>query len=155
MRVRAYVGRLVPPVVFVLLLPVALAAPTVMQRDRADNSMSFTYDADDNDVTQATSSLRIRRGDPVQFTTTVDDLETDPPIRGWISLRLIEKRTVVYDGTFTFHVRDTAGSVVFRASRHASFTLRSQPGKRTKDLSFRFDLPSGDYSVTSTFVASE
>lgn len=155
MRVRAYVGRLVPPVLFLLLLPVALAAPTVMQRDRADNSMSFTYDAEDKDVTQATSSIRTRRGDPVQFTTMIDDLETDPPIRGQITLRLIQSKAVVYDGTFELQVRDVAGDIVFQASRDAAFTLRSRSGKRTKNISFRFDLPTGDYSVTATFVAAE
>lgn len=155
MRVRALVGRLVPPVLFVLLLPVALAAPTVMQRDRADNSMSFSYDADDNDITEATSSIRTRRGDPVSVTTTVQDVETDPPLRGQITLRLNHDHSVTYDGTFTFQIKDITGVVAYEASRYASFTLRPREGKRSKKMSFRFDLPSGDYSVFATFVASE
>lgn len=154
MRVRALVGRLVPPVIFVLMLPVAFAATTVMQRDRADNFMSFTYDADANEISEAASSIRYRRGDPVTVTTTVQDADTDPPLRGTITFRVNGDRTVAYDGTFTFRLVDATGQVAHEATKDAAFTLRPRAGKRAKKLYYRFDLPSGGYSVFATFVAS-
>ena len=155
MRVRALVGRLVPPVIFVLMLPVAFAATTVMQRDRADNSMSFRYNAEADEISEATSSIRYRRGDPVMMTTTVQDVDTDPPLRGTITLRLNGDRTVAYDGTFTFRLVDETGVVAHEASKDAAFSLRPRDGKRAKKLSYDFDLPTGTYSVFATFVASE
>jgi hypothetical protein len=153
-QLRRHVGRVVPPVVFVLLLPVALAAPMVMSRDRADNALFFTYDATDDSIETATSSIRHQRDDPVSFVTTVEEADNTLPLVGRISLRLTSKKAVVYDGTFTYSVTDADGDVAFTGSRHRSFTLRPKAGKRSTAIRFSFDLPSGDYEVTGRFEPS-
>jgi hypothetical protein len=153
-KLRRYVGRVIPPVIFMLLLPVALAAPTVMSRDRADNALYFTYDADDDSIETATSSVRHRRDDPVSFITTIDETDKTLPLAGMISLRLNAKRPVIYDGTFTLTVTDSNGDVAFSGSKERSFTLRPKSGARNTSMRFLFDLPSGDYEVHGRFVAS-
>ncbi|MGH2807544.1 MAG: hypothetical protein ACRDKT_09720 [Actinomycetota bacterium] len=155
MELRRYVGRVLPPVLFVLLLPIALAGPTVMNRDRADNSLAFTYDADSAQITKAVSTKPpITKGDRVDFLTVVD--ESSPPGRvvGRITLRLIGKRPVTYNGTFTYTVKDASGNVAFKATRDRRFTLRPKAGRRFASLRFTFDLPSGDYAVAARFVAN-
>jgi hypothetical protein len=137
-----------------LLLPVALAAPLVMSRDRADNALFFTYDADDDSIETATSSVRHQRDDPVAFITTVAESDRALPLEGRISLRLSSKKAVSYDGTFTYTATDSDGAVAFTESKERSFTLRPRPGKRSTSIRFSFDLPSGDYEVTGKFESA-
>ena len=154
MKLRRYVGRVIPPVIFVLLLPVALAAPMVMSRDRADNALFFTYDADDDSIETATSSVRHERDDPVAFITTIEESDGSSPLVGRISLRLTSRKAVVYDGTFTYTVTDADSDVAFTGSKERSFTLRPKAGKRSTSMRFSFDLPSGEYEVTGRFEPS-
>jgi hypothetical protein len=154
-QLRRHVGRVVPPVLFVLLLPIAFAGPTVMRRDRADNALTFSYDADESRITSATSSKPpISRGDHVDYITIVDESGTPGRLVGRITLRLTGQRVVTYDGTFTYTVKDPGGGVVFKGTRERRFTLRPKAGRRSKSMQFSFALPSGDYEVIARFKAA-
>ena len=147
---KHHIGKVLPPVLFVLLLPIAFAA---VSQDRADNSLTFSYDADADEITGAASSVRHSRGDLVDFITTVADREGEPPLVGRITLRLIGSTPVTYNGTFTFVVTNADGDTAFSQSQVKKFTLRPKAGKRMKRLRYPFDLPSGDYSVRAKFAS--
>ena len=146
---KRYIGRVLPPVIFMLLLPIAFAA---VSQDRADNSLTFVYEAEDDEITGAASSVRHSRGDLVDFITTVADADGATPLAGKITLRLIGRTPVTYNGTFTFVVTDADGNTAFTESQVKKFTLRPKVGKRTQRLRFGFDLPSGEYSVRAKFA---
>jgi hypothetical protein len=126
-----------------------------MKRDRADNALTFSYDAGEGRITNATSSKPpISRGDHVDYTTIIDESATAGRLVGRIILRLTGERVVKYDGTFTYTVKDSAGDVAFSGTRDRRFTLRPKAGRRSKSMQFSFALPSGDYEVTARFAAA-
>jgi hypothetical protein len=146
-----YGGRVLPSVLFILMLPVAFAAIT-QDRDRADNAYEFTWDANQRDITSASSSLRFTRDDLVQFTVVVDDTTTAPLV-GRVTMELATERTVKYDGALRFTVFDGDGADLYAADRHVTFTLKPN-GRRSRTVLFPFDLEgTGNYSVTASFRA--
>lgn len=139
------------PVIFILLLPVAFAA-SVKDDDSADNFLSFTFDADNDELVTVASSVRHKQGDDVFFTVTVDEKEGNVPLLGKVRFGLLADEGVRYDGTMHFDVLDSAGQVAFSHDKPVNFTLRPKKGKRTHALRIPFDLSSsGDYSIDVTF----
>lgn len=137
----------------------ALAAPLVVQRDRADNGFSFTYDAEEDEIVDAASSLRLDSRDPVSFIVSVSETP-DPesgkePLRGRISLGLSKDRVVRYEGLFTLEITNSEGEVAFTESQERKIVLRPKRGQRKASMSFFFDLPSGGYDVTAYFERTE
>lgn len=148
--------------VFVLLaLLVALvptgvaAAPLDVERDRTDNGYSFTYDAAEGEIVDAASSIRFDRRDPVSFIIYVRENPKSEVVgerlRTRLSVGLNKDRVVRYDGTFSFEITDSAGTVVHTDSRDMKIVLRPKAGERKGSLSFVFDLPSGSYSASGSF----
>jgi hypothetical protein len=133
----------------------AQAAPITMDRDRADNSFYFSWDADLDEILEAYSATRLRRGDRVRFYVYVRDpsnTEGDP-LAGVLKLALRSRRAVRYEGTFILRIRDAGGQLVHVARRAAAFTMRPKDGFRRKRLAFQVDLPSGIYTARARFTA--
>ena len=140
-------------VLLVSSLPPALAA-TTKNRDRTDNSFSFTYDAEQRRMLRAESSIRYDFDDDVEFTVTVKELEgQEPPLLGRIWFRLLVKKPVAYQGQVRFRVIDAPGDVTFEATREVSFVLKPEEGQRTHRMRFPFEVPTGDYTVTVKFTS--
>ena len=149
MKRLGYGGRVLPSVLFILMLPVAFAA-IHQGHDRADNAFQFTYDASRQDITTASSSMRFTRDDAVQFTVVVQDADS-PQLLGRVTMDLATNEAVHYDGALRFTVSDRDGADLYAADRHISFTLRPN-GRRSRSVTFPFELgDSGDYSVTASF----
>ena len=145
------IGRLVVPVLFILLLPVAFAA-SVKNDDRVDNAFAFEYDADADEIVSATSSIRGKFGDDVQFTVFVTQGKGRRPLLGRLRFDLLTDRAVRYAGTIDFEIVDESRRTAFENDRSVRFTLRPKSGKRVHKLKMPFDLDkSGYYSVKVTF----
>lgn len=139
------------PVIFILLLPVAFAA-SVKDDDQADNFLSFTFNADEDELETVASSVRHKQGDDVFFTVTVDEKRGNVPLVGKVRFGLLADEGVRYDGTMHFDVLDNASGVAFSEDKPVRFTLRPRNGKRAQSFKIPFDLPaSGDYSIALTF----
>jgi hypothetical protein len=139
------------PVIFILLLPVAFAA-SVKDDDQADNFLSFTFNAEDDDLETVASSVRHKEGDDVFFTVTVDEKHGNAPLLGKVRFGLLTDEAVRYDGTMHFRVLDRTGQVAFDKDQPVRFTLRPKGGKRAHNFKIPFDLAqSGDYSLDVTF----
>ena len=154
-KLAGLAGALAALFVLGTALPAA-AAPRTVGRDSADNGFSFSYDAEAGEITQGTSSLRFVAQDRVNYLTSFD-LAAAPAegqrLVAKISLKLFTQRVTVYDGTFKVVIEAADGTRTV-LSKVAKVTLRPEPGARTARLSFRIDLPSGDYDVTSSFVSA-
>lgn len=144
-------GRVVVPVLFILLLPVAFAA-SVKDDDAIDNAFSFTYDAADDEIVTAASSKQMKLGDDVDFTVSVAEKPGNSPLLGRVRFGLLAEDGVRYRGTVRFQILDDSGATAYEDTDSVAFTLRPRAGQRTHNLRFPFDLAdSGDYSVEVTF----
>lgn len=143
-------GRLVVPITFILLLPVAFAA-SVKRDDRADNAFTFAYDAAKPEIVASASSTRYKFDDDVSLFVTVAEASGEERLVGVTRFGLLAKDPVRYDGTMTLSVKNAAGATAYQTSRAISFTLRPREGKRVRRLAFPFNVPSGDYEVLVRF----
>ena len=144
-------GRVVVPVLFILLLPVAFAA-SVKDDDAVDNAFSFTYDTTNDEMVTAASSKQMKLDDDVDFTVSVAERNGNSPLLGRVRFGLLAKEGVRYRGTVRFQILRDSGGTAYEETRSVSFTLRPKGGQRTHTLTFPFDLDaSGDYSVEVTF----
>lgn len=143
-------GRLVVPITFILLLPVAFAA-SVKTDDRADNAFTFAYDATKAEIAAATSSTRYSFDDDVSLFVNVAETDGEEPLVAVARFGLLAKEAVQYEGTMTLTVKSTTGNIAYQTDRAVSFTLRPKQGKRVRRFGFPFEVPSGDYSVTVRF----
>lgn len=132
------------------MLPIAFAA-SVKNDDHVDNSFSFTYDSDADEMVVASSSKRFKLDDDVDFTVSVAESDGSRPLVGLIRFGLLGKTAVRYSGRVRFRILDTAGKASFQTSKPVSFTLRPKPGRRTKLLRVPFDVASGHYTVAVSF----
>ena len=144
----------------VVFVPVhASAAPLTVERDRTDNGYSFSYDATNGEITQAASSIRFDRRDPVSFVIYVRENTKSEVVgerlRARLSLGLNGDRAVRYRGTFWFEITDVAGAIVYSDEVTRKIVLRPQPGARKAAMAFVFDLPSGSYNASGYFEATE
>lgn len=143
-----------PILLVVLSSGLAGAAPTDVGGDRTDNTYTFTYDADEGEITLAASSRRITRNDPVSFlvgVTSDAEAEAGQRLIARITLHLESKKAFRYDGTFTLVVKTPEGDVVLKRDRQEVFVLRPRNGERRAEFKIRFDLPSGDYETFARF----
>lgn len=125
-----------------------------VRRDRTDNTYTFTYDAEEGEITLAASSRRITRDDRVSFLLGVKsdkEAEVGERLIARISLHLTSRKATRYDGTFTLVVKNPDGEVVHKQEEDASFILRPRSGEQRAELRLRFDLPSGDYESFARF----
>ena len=132
----------------------ALSKP--VQADRSDNTYYFTYDAAKGEATTEASTLQEKRYDPVShrvYIDTISEAEVGRRIKATIVFRLNTKEKRAFRGDLAAEVRDAAAQIVYRSVRKVGFVLRPKKGFRSKRFTFRFDLPSGDYSATSDFDA--
>ena len=143
-------GRLVVPITFILLLPVAFAA-SVKQDDRADNAFTFAFDATKPEIVAATSSTRYSFDDDVSLFVTVAEADGEQPLVGVARFGLLTKEPVRYEGTMNLSVKSAEGTTAYQTSRAVSFTLRPREGKRVRRFAFPFNVPSGDYEVFVRF----
>ena len=144
-------GRLVVPVVFILMLPVAFASST-KNEDKVDNSFAFAFDSDADDIVAATSSKRYKFDDDVDFSVTVSESDNaELPLVARVRFRLLDKEPIRYDGTIHFKIVALTGGVSHSEDRPISFTLRRTKGERSETILFPFEVPSGDYRVGVTF----
>ena len=141
---------MVVPVVFILMLPIAFAA-SVKNDDHVDNAFSFTYDSEADKIVVASSSKRFAFDDDVDFTVSIAETEGDAPLVGRVRFGLLAKRGVRYAGKIKFRILDAAGNAGYETTQPISFTLRPERGKRTKTMTFPFDVQSGDYNVDVSF----
>jgi hypothetical protein len=133
------------------MLPVAFAAVS-QHNDRADNAFQFSYDATQQDIISASSSLRFTRDDLVQFTVVVKDTD-QPPLEGRVTMDLASEKAVRYVGRLTFTVADSGGALLYQANQHVAFTLKPRANARSRTFVYPFDLEgTGDYSVTAAFT---
>lgn len=146
----------------VTVIPAAVvAAPMKVESDRTDNDYSFTYDAAGGEITLAQSSVRFNRRDPVSFTIYVQENsksdEVGQRLRARLSVALNPNKdgVVRYEGTFSFEITDSEGTVEHGDSRDLKVVLRPKPGERKASLSFVFDLPSGDHNAKGFFEGAE
>lgn len=140
--------------ILVLFAGTAHASPIEIRRDRTDNTYTFTYDAEEGEITLAASSRRIDRDDRVSFLVGVradKEAEEGDRLLARISLHLTSRKPVRYDGTFTLVVKDSDGEVVHTQEQDGHFVLRPSSGERRAELTVRFDLPSGDYESFARF----
>lgn len=147
---RDYVGRVVVPILFILLLPVAFAAE-VKNDDVPDNVFTFVYDAEADEIVGATSSKMVVADDDVDISVVVVESESTSPLAGRVRFLLVTKKPVRYDGTVVFKVIDGAGTTAYETTKPVSFTLRKERSKRARSVTFRFDVPTGEYQVDITF----
>jgi hypothetical protein len=144
-------GRVIVPVIFILLLPVAFAA-SVKDDDATDNAFTFSYDAVHDEMVTAASSKHVKLDDDVDFTVFVTERNGNAPLLGRVRFGLLEDKGVRYRGTVRFRIMRDSGGTAYEDTQSVSFTLRPKGGQRTHNLKFPFDLPdSGDYSVEVTF----
>lgn len=138
-----------------LVMSTGLAhAATDVQRDRTDNTYTFTYDADEGEITLAASSRRITRNDRVSFLVGLrsdPDAEVGERLTARISLQLHARKALRYDGTFSLVVRTPEGEPVLKQERREDFVLRPRDGQRRAEFRMNFDLPSGDYEAHAKF----
>ena len=139
--------------------PASAEGGTTMRRDHNDNRYTFTYDSAESKITWEDSYHPIDANDPdkVDYFVYVRRApqSSRKPLFGEVDLKLITantKKPVTYRGAFTFKVRDLDNGLVVDQSKTRRFTLTKDHRNRT--LRFYFDLPSGDYSVTSSFRRS-
>lgn len=130
----------------------AVASPTYVQADRTENQLSFSYDSSDGEIGSQASKQRGEHDEPVRFTVAVREAEdTGAGLIGKLTLRLEGESKTVYDGWFTFVVTDADEGVAFQRSRPAHIVLTPRPGMKRAAVTYRFDLPSGSYSVEGNF----
>ena len=134
------------------MLPIAFAA-SVKNDDHVDNSFSFTYNAEVDEMVVATSSKRFSFDDDVDFSVSVAETgDATNPLVGRVRFGLLAKRGVRYSGTITFRVVDPRGNAAgYETTEPVSFTLRPRKGQRVKTVTFPFDVASGDYTVDVSF----
>ena len=138
------------PVVFILILPIALAA-SIKNGDRADNHFTFVYDSETESF-EAYSSNFVDSTDDVEFMVYVAESNGTTPLVGRVMFRLLKKTEGVrYDGDVRFRVIDDDNKVAYTATEEVSFTLRPKDGMRKHRITFPFDVPTGLYSVTVRF----
>jgi hypothetical protein len=133
----------------VVMLASGAAAALIQDRDQADNFFDFTYRSRKG-ITQAGSSMIVKRHDPVQFTVAVGE-QKGTPLYGRVALELARRKPVRYSGTLTFVVTDDAGVTAYTADEPISMTLRPRAGQRSERFRFPFTVPDGHYNVTATF----
>jgi hypothetical protein len=143
-------GRVIVPVIFILLLPVAFAA-SVKDDDAVDNNFEFTYEAENDEIVTATSSMVHKINDDVAFTVSVAEKSGSSPLVGRVRFGLLDDEGVRYRGKVRFRILSASGTA-YEDTQSVAFTLRPKSGKRSHSLRFPFDLPeSGDYSVDVRF----
>ncbi|HEX2240195.1 MAG TPA: hypothetical protein VHJ82_03515 [Actinomycetota bacterium] len=138
----------------VILSGSAHAAPIDVRRDRSDNTYTFTYNADDGEITLAASSRRITRNDRVSFLLGIrsdPEAEVGERLIARISLQLHSRKPLRYDGIFTLVVKTPEGDVVLKQTREDDYVLRPRDGERRAHFNMRFDLPSGEYEAHAKF----
>ena len=136
------------------LVPAAFAHPAASE-GRTDNDVSFTYESDSGTMPSETSSRRKSDQDGVDFKVKVDESDdSGSGLIGKLRLRLDGEEHATYDGWFSFKVTGEDGEVAFKRMRPATIQLRPQPGHRKASLTFRFDLPSGNYYATGYYEAA-
>lgn len=144
--------------VVVLLGASAGAAPRDVGSDRSDNTFYFTYEAASGEITQASSSARFVRKDPVTFLLYVNEApegaEEGERLRARFAFELNKRRVVRYRGTFTLEVRNAMGAVAYTDSVTRKVVLRPIKGERKKRFSIEFDLPTGSYEARALFTSS-
>ena len=143
--------------VVALMAAPAAASAIQMGADQADNSYVFNWDAEKGEIANAASSTVITRGDKVTFYTYAFERPGAPQgkrLLGRVILRLASKKAVAYRGTFTYRVLDATGTAAFEKSKDRNVVLRPRKGDRVARLRFLYDLPSGDYTLESTFTKS-
>ena len=137
--------------VLALLPATGVAQPVQVAAERTDNEFSFTYDEANGEIGTATSSRETRAGDDVSFEVFIVEADgAGPGLLGKLKLRLDGDQHTVYDGWFSLKV-GSGGSVYYQRLRPAEIHLRPRPGQRTATITFRFDLPTGNYRATGTF----
>jgi hypothetical protein len=138
---------------------VVQASPRAVKRDRTDNGFSFSYDGNEGEIDTATSSMRIERGDPVNFVIYIRDNPSSDTVgsrlRARLTLSLNKDRARRYLGRFSFEIKDATGTVVYTDGSDHDVRLRPRKGQRQAAITFVFDLPSGDYSAEGLFEAEE
>lgn len=154
---RSLVRRgLLLTVVLSLGAPAVEAAPKETKRDRSDNTFYFTYDDSDEKITNAVSSRMFVKGDPVDFLVYVRETKSnnDAPLKGKLTLRLLDDRSVRYAGTFDFVVKDSEGAIVYANPIAVDFVLRPKAGRRRAEIRYALNLDSGEYKVLGRFKES-
>ena len=155
MRKRARLIGIVVSLASVSLLQASASAHTiVVNEDRSENVVTFTYDSEDGSVPSETSRGRRRTDENVTFTVAIaESQDAGAGLIGRVKLQLNGDHRTTYSGWFTFKVVDDSGDVVFQKSRPANIRLHPRPGMRRASVPFRFDLPSGTYRATGSFAS--
>ncbi|MBA2725805.1 MAG: hypothetical protein H0U53_07445 [Actinobacteria bacterium] len=132
----------------------SMAAPTVIDGDRSDNLVTFTYDSNTGQKTSDSTWTRKGGNDDVLFRVAIIETEdSGSGLLGKLTLRLEADQAVRYDGWFALRVVDDSGDVTFYRSRPSEITLRPRPGLRRAAMRFRFDVPSGTHTASGSFEA--
>ena len=145
-------GRVAVPVIFILLLPIAFAA-SVKNDDKADNSLTFAFDAQTDRLDWVASSVRQRQGDDVFFTVSIAERRGNSPLVGHVRFGLLAKEAIRYRGTLRFQVVENGSRrAAYVDDKRVRFTLRPKKGNRNHRVRFPFDLAeSGDFYVRVSF----
>jgi hypothetical protein len=117
--------------------------------------MTFAYDAVSGEIGEAASGRLISRRDRLEFVAWVGDFpeaEVGERLQGAVHLRVQRDRAIELRGTLAVVVQNDAGATIETLEREIDIVLRDRKGKRAKNFRWRFDLPTGDYTVFGTFA---
>lgn len=132
----------------------AWAAPLTPAKDRSDNGIYFTYDAETHEMPESGSATTLTARDRVDFMLSVALAPegSEAPLTSVVSLKLKASQAVRYRGTITVRVRDLfTDEPVTNVAIPVDVVLRPQPGKRRASLSAPLDLPSGSYEARAVY----
>lgn len=137
------------------VMPSAAAGrPLSPSSERSDNTMSFDYDAVSGEIGEAVSGRVISRRDRLEFVAWVRDFpeaEVGERLQGAVHLRVHRDKAIELRGTLAVVVQNDAGATIETLEREIDIVLRDRKGKRAKSFRWRFDLPTGNYTVFGTF----
>lgn len=146
---------LVLALVLLAALP-AVAAPRRIKAERSDNTYTFVYDADDDEIVEEQSSAEFGRHDRLQFFVYIRERPDDAegaPLAARLHLRLLGSRAMRFKGEFWLRVKTAGGITTLEKSKAKSILLRPRPGERRRVIHFRFGVDSGAYRARAGFRA--
>lgn len=133
------------------------ASPKRVKRQRSDNTYTFVYDAENEEIVEEQSSAELRRGDHLQFFVYIrerPDGASGPPLVARLRLRLLGRRAMRFAGEFRVRVFRLPGGPAVRRSKPKNFVLRPKRGRRRRVVSIRFGVDSGAYEARAGFRSS-
>jgi uncharacterized repeat protein (TIGR01451 family) len=127
-----------------------LRPPVALDSRGGDNALTYTWDHDSASVVSASSSTAFGPPRGVRIDTSLGDSEAGTEAIATIT-NTSRRQPLILDGRIDYALRAASGQVASLVSGPVQMTLN--PGGSTS-VRFTYDLPSGTYSVTSSYEAN-